>query len=191
MGKTVVFVDGENFLNKVENVLEVDGDSRKKVNVARIKLIELLKTVLNEIKIDEVIFYAARLHYYDEFPGKSKELIGRQRALKAEFERQGIKFVIAGNVRGQKVDGKTVFKEKGVDVRLAVDMVSMACDKLISTAVLCSSDSDLQPAVGEIRRRGVKVIYLGFEISPNKGLVSTTNKTVLFRSTEIKKAIQP
>ena len=189
MGKVIVFVDSENFLNKVENVLEGEGISRKKINTAKIKLVELLKTALNEIKIDEVIFYAARLHFHEQTPDRSRELIGRQRALKTELERQGVKFVIAGNVRGQKVDGKTVFKEKGVDVRLAVDMVSMACDKLISTAVLCSSDSDLQPAVGEVKRRGVKVIYLGFEISPNKGLISTTNRTVLFRSAEIRKSL--
>ncbi|MEK7634039.1 MAG: NYN domain-containing protein, partial [Patescibacteria group bacterium] len=61
-------------------------------------------------------------------------------------------------------------------------------DKIIKTAILCSSDSDLQPAVQEARRRRVEVVYLGFGFQPNKGLTYTTNKTVLFRDYEILKA---
>ncbi|MBU1323155.1 NYN domain-containing protein, partial [Patescibacteria group bacterium] len=60
----------------------------------------------------------------------------------------------------------------------------------IKTAILCSSDSDLQPAVQEVRRRGVEVVYLGFEFQPNKGLMYTTNNTVLFRNSEIIKACE-
>ena len=100
--------------------------------------------------------------------------------------------LIVGNVRGQKVtiDGKTkiIFREKGVDVKIAVDLVSMAADKLLKTAILCSSDSDLQPAVQEARKRGVNVVYLGFGFQPNKGLMYTTNATVVFRDAEILKA---
>ena len=84
---------------------------------------------------------------------------------------------------------KTIFREKGVDVRLAVDLVSLSCDKSIDRAIICSSDSDLQPAIAETRKRGVEVIYLGFENSPNKGLTFTTHRTVLFRNSEIAQAI--
>lgn len=78
-----------------------------------------------------------------------------------------------------------VFKENGVDVRMAVDMVTDACDKVIKTAIVCSSDSDLQPAVKEARKRGVEVIYLRFEHNPNKGLMYTTNRTILLRNAEV------
>lgn len=189
MEKVIVFIDGENFIHKIGGVITEAGLNKKKVNFVKIKLMNLISKVLNGIKIDEVIFYGAKLHYYPEFPEKSNELIGRQRSLKTELEKQGIKFIIAGNVRGQLVDGKMVFKEKGVDVKLAVDIVTMACDKKVSTVVLCSSDSDLQPAVSEARKRGVNIIYLGFELSPNKGLIATTNKTILFRTSEIKETL--
>jgi len=92
-------------------------------------------------------------------------------------------------VRGQKVkiNGKTkiVFREKGVDVRMAVDIVVAACDRKVQRIVLCSSDSDLQPAVKEAKERGVEVVYLGFETNPNKGLIYTTNRTILIRDSEI------
>ena len=98
---------------------------------------------------------------------------------------QGYEFVIAGNVRAQKIDSKIVFREKGVDVKIAVDLVSLACDKKLTTAILCSSDSDLQPAIKELKERNVEVIYLGFETSPNKGLTYTTDRTILLRNSEV------
>ena len=37
----------------------------------------------------------------------------------------------------------------------------------------------------ELRRRGVEIVYLGFETSPNKGLTYTTNRTILLRNPEV------
>lgn len=141
-----------------------------------------------------MIFYAARLREHPETKEKSKELIKQQRILKTSLEKQGFEFIIAGNVRAQMVGGHTkgalVFREKGVDVRIAVDLVSLACDGHLHRAVLCSSDSDLQPAVAELRKRDIEVVYLGFEMNPNKGLSYTTNRTVLLRNAEIADALQ-
>jgi len=147
---------------------------------------------LKGISLDKKNYYAAKLHEYPEYPNLlevSKELILRQRVLKTNLEKQGFNFVLTGNVRAQEIDvngkKKIIFKEKGVDVKIAVDLVSHACDKLVKTAYLCSSDSDLQPAIKEIKNRGVKVIYVGFEILPNKGLTYTTNGTILLRNSEV------
>ncbi len=64
-------------------------------------------------------------------------------------------------------------------------MVSWSCDKKVSTIILGSSDSDLQPAITEIRNRNTNCIYLGFESQPNKGMTYTTNRTILIRNSEI------
>jgi uncharacterized LabA/DUF88 family protein len=98
--------------------------------------------------------------------------------------------VLAGRVRGQLEDGTggkkvLVFKEKGVDVRIAVDMVSGSCDKTIKEIVLGSSDSDLQPAIKEVKDRGNNVIYLGFETQPNKGISYNVHRTILIRNAEV------
>ena len=98
---------------------------------------------------------------------------------------QGYDFVIAGNVRAQRVGERIVFREKGVDVKIGVDLVSFACDKKLDSAILCSSDSDLQPAVAELRTRKIEIVYVGFETNPNKGLVYTTDRTILLRNLEI------
>lgn len=98
--------------------------------------------------------------------------------------------ILAGRVRGHiekciKGHETLTFKEKGVDVKLAVDMITLACNKELETAIIGSSDSDLQPAIRELRKRGVERIYLGFENSPNKGLTFTTNRTILIRNSEV------
>lgn len=186
---TYLFIDGENFLHKLEDALIQQGIEKKKIDSIHVNLKKLIQLALPKEHIALSTFYAAKLHVHETSRAKSLKLIQEQRILKTNLEKQGFTFVLAGNVRPQKVtvDGKskTIFREKGVDVRLAVDLVSLSCDKGIERAIICSSDSDLQPAIVEARKRGVEVVYLGFEMSPNKGLTYTTNRTVLFRDSEI------
>lgn len=185
MSKTILFIDGENFIYKIEQSLREQGLDKHKIDLASINLNELFKESLKGFNISRKIFYNARLHFHKDTPRKSGELIKLQRKLRNTLISQGYEFIIAGNVRAQKIDGKVVFREKGVDVKIAVDLVSLACDKKLDTAILCSSDSDLQPAIAELRKRKVEIVYLGFETSPNKGLAYTTNKTILLRNPEI------
>lgn len=145
--------------------------------------------VLKRISITKKLYYSAKIRFHNENPEQSKKLILKQRIQKSNLEKSGIKVVIGGNVRPQtiQINGKknTIFHEKGVDVQIAVDLVANACDHKIKTAILCSSDSDLQPAVKEARSRGIEIIYLGFENLPNKGLSYTTNRTILIRNSEV------
>ncbi len=154
-----------------------------------IDLLKLIKKVLKGIEISKKTYYSAKLREHRETLKKSRGLIQRQRVLKTMLEKQGFDFVMSGNVRAQKVfvdkKPKIIFREKGVDVRIAVDLVVAAWDKEIKTAVICSSDSDLQPAVGVLKNRGVEVIYLGFEINPNKGLMYTSDRAILIRNSEV------
>lgn len=189
MRKTILFIDGENLIHKVREVLKTERASKKKLDPSKLDLKKIFEGVLAGFEVDEKIFYAARLHEYKETLDKSRELIKFQRILKTNLEKQGFRFVIAGNVRAQKVKGgkneKIIFREKGVDVRIAVDLVAMACDKKLKTAIVCSSDSDLQPAISELKQRNVEIVYLGFEVNPNKGLIYTSNRNILIRNPEV------
>jgi uncharacterized LabA/DUF88 family protein len=92
---------------------------------------------------------------------------------------------------GQNGKKILVFKEKGVDVKIAVDMVSFSCDRKVKEIILASSDSDLQPAINEVRKRNVVCVYLGFEAQPNKGISYTTNRTILIRNSEVFESTKP
>ena len=189
MSQTVLFIDGENFLHKIEDVIKQENLKKTLIDTSSINIDNLLLKPLTGIKLDRKIFYAAKLRIHPDTIKKSQQLVDSQRRLKNNLTNQGFEFVLAGNVRAQEIkSGKEktlVFKEKGVDVRIAVDMVAMACDGQIKTAILCSSDSDLQPAVAELKKRKVEIIYLGFENNPNKGLTYTTDRTILIRNSEV------
>lgn len=56
-------------------------------------------------------------------------------------------------------------REKGIDVKLATDLIVGAVDDKYDVAVVVSSDSDLVPAIDWVRHRMKKVVeYVGFSI---------------------------
>lgn len=188
MAKTILLIDGENFNHKIKEVLQNAGKGSDVVDLSKIDLGTLFNDALKGFVFTDKVYYGAKLHVHPETVKKSEELIKLQRKLINMLQTAGYKFIKAGNVRGQKIGNRIVFREKGVDVRIAVDMVSLACDKKVAIIVLCSSDSDLQPAIAEVKKRDVEVVYLGFENNPNKGLTFTTDRTILLRNTEILEA---
>ena len=48
-------------------------------------------------------------------------------------------------------------KQKGVDVRFSIDLVSLATDKKIDKAILITGDSDFIPAINYARETGMKI----------------------------------
>lgn len=185
---TIALIDGENFKGKIKAVFKENGKPKPVWHEYDFK--GLLDTVLAGSPVSKIVFYFGRVKEHKESPEKSKQLIEEQRLLKTHLEKQGFEVILIGRVRGQietTKDGKTilVFKEKGVDVKIAVDMVTLACDKKVKEIILGSSDSDLQPAIKEVIDRKINCIYLGFEINPNKGLTFTTGRTILIRNAEV------
>lgn len=183
MEKAILLIDGENLRHYAEMVLRSAG--QKVVDINKLDLNGLFSQVLGKMELTRKVYYSAKLHEHKETIARSRVLVSRQRALKSKLEKQGFEFMISGHVRGQKVDGKVVFREKGVDVRIATDLLVAAYEQTTKIIVLCSSDSDLQPAIKEARRKDLKIVYLGFELNPNKGLAYTTDRTILIRNAEI------
>lgn len=94
------------------------------------------------------------------------------------------------------------FREKGIDVKIATDLVAAALDSKYDVAILVSSDTDLIPMVDWIRMRLKKKIeYIGFSIpaKPGKGsdvrppqacIARTDIQRILIES-DLKKFIKP
>ena len=193
--QTILFIDGRNFISKISYILNPDNSREKQINFAIYDFSGLLNKVLTGIELDKKIFYLGRLELHKETEKKSNDLIEKQRLLKLHLEQQGFEVILAGRVRGHiescpKGHEVLTFKEKGVDVKMAVDMITAACNKNLKTAIIGSSDSDLQPAVRELRSQRIERVYLGFESQPNKGLTATTNRTILIRNSELEEFIR-
>jgi len=188
--KTILFIDGRNFITKIASILNPNNKKEKEVDFSIYNFTGLLNKVLAGISIDKKVFYIGRLTKHEKTKEKSVELIEKQRKLKNYLEEQGFEVIYAGRVRGHeescpKGHKFLTFKEKGVDVKIAVDMITFAHNKGLKVAIIGSSDSDLQPAIEELKNEEVERIYLGFEDSPNKGLTFTTNRTILIRNSEV------
>lgn len=69
-------------------------------------------------------------------------------------------------------------REKGVDVLLAVDMVTLAAQGA-SEIVLVSGDEDLVPAVQEARRLGARVVAASFQGTLARRLAEAVDDVVL------------
>jgi len=186
--KTILFIDGRNFLGKLSDVFK--SENAPVPDWWGFNFRGLFDAVLTGISRDQEIFYFARIKEHEQTKEKSKRLIENQRLLKTHLESQKFQVILAGTVRGnttKDIRGRDtlVFKEKGVDVSIAVDMVVSAYSKELKTAILASSDSDLQPAIRALTQKEIETVYLGFETTPNKGLVATAKRAVLIRNSEV------
>lgn len=191
--ETVLLIDGENLKGKIKAVFSEAKKDKPVWHEFDFK--SLFDKALKGFVIHRKVFYFARIKEHESSKEKSQQLIKEQRLLKTHLEDQGFEVVLSGRVRGQMEEGLNgkkvlVFKEKGVDVKIAVDMICLACDNKVKSIILASSDSDLQPAIKEVRARKVECVYLGFESQPNKGLSYTTNRTILLRNSEILECVK-
>ncbi len=82
-------------------------------------------------------------------------------------------------------------REKGIDVKLATDLIVGAVDNQYDTAIIVSSDSDLIPAIDWVRhRRKKKIEYIGFSIPDEKDPLKSTNPSLsLMAKTDIKRTL--
>ena len=78
------------------------------------------------------------------------------------------------------------YHEKGVDVRLAVEMIRFAREDKYDQAYLVSSDTDLAAAIEEVRAFGKNVQYTGIPKGQSFGLSKMADDVRLLRPEEIK-----
>lgn len=72
-----------------------------------------------------------------------------------------LKKLISGNITVSDLNEQDVspdFRQKGVDIKIGIDIASLAYKKLVDQIVLVSGDSDFVPAAKLARREGVDFI---------------------------------
>ena len=102
--------------------------------------------------------------YYNVSPPSDRpaEQVARQERYYARIRENPIVRFKLGFLQRRLVDGHAVYEEKGVDVSLAVDMLTGAFQDEYDVAVLVSSDGDFKPAVEAVRATGKRVEYIFF-----------------------------
>lgn len=102
-------------------------------------------------------YYVGKVHQYSGNP-KSIELYNSQQRLLQKLKNEKIYSVL-----GQIQKYGSIFREKGVDVRIAIDLLEGAYEDRFDTALVLSSDSDLAPAFELVKRKGKKVESIMFD----------------------------
>ena len=87
--------------------------------------------------------------------------------------------------QGYIMENHGVYHEKGVDVKVAVDMLTGAYEGNYDTAILLSSDTDLIPVIQKVRVLGKAVEYIGFAHRPSFGLQKHVTLSRLLIRTEL------
>ncbi len=199
--KTIIFIDGENFVYQLRDSLAKQRLIRYRDELARVDIRKLLGNVLQDdsAKQAKIQYYAAKVHVIDRTP-ELKERTERYAADAAVWQKvlseQNIDYIQAGHLLVR--DGKPcqecghrepVLTEKGVDIHLATDLIRASGDNV--RLVLLSSDGDLMPAVEEARRRGAELIYVGFRGVSNAALGRIANKRLTITSKLAAAALGP
>lgn len=191
--KTIIYIDGQNFLYKASDVLIAAGKITDKQELHTISIRKLFEELLQEADV-EIRYYGTKLKKYKnttEILEKSKVMIDSQRRLRNSLAKQKVEFIESGRLKlrdGDKCkscDAQDLhFQEKGVDVKIAVDMILDSASEDIKV-VLVSSDNDLLPAVTAVAARGNHVTYVGFGDYLTKALVANASEVQVIRNAEV------
>ncbi len=177
--RVIVFIDGNNFYFKLKGMTSERPEAFKLLDF---NYQSFARSLAKDNKLIEIRYYVGAIKRQGgPSREKSEKLYANQQKLIAKLQQQKIP-VVLGNLI-QHPDKS--FHEKGVDVRVAVEMIRFAREDKYDIAYLLSSDTDLVPAVEEVRSFNKAVCYVGFPHGQSFGLTKTANNTILLREEDV------
>ena len=193
--KTTVYIDGQNFLYKVSDVLLKAGLISDKREVSTIDINFLLSNVIKD-NFSVKFFGIKNIHKYpelgDETSEKAKAFSDNLRRIKGYLNKIGVQYVGHGalKIRDSDVCKNCGFmdyryQEKGVDVGLAVSLVRDALTDEVDHIYLLSSDTDLLPAIKIAKENGKEITYVGFDNRLTNAIAKATSTVQVLRDSEI------
>ena len=173
--KVAVYIDGSNFYNYLKDK-EIDFPKGVKFDFKNFVdyLIEGRECVSKR-------YYTGVFRNIDGTK-KSEKLVKGQQKFFTNIKNDG--FTVK---RGRIMPIKGMYKEKGTDVKIAVDLVVGAVDNHYDTAILVSSDTDLIPAIRYIKYKQKKLEYVGFAHAPSLGIQKYADFSILLLPKDIEK----
>lgn len=178
MKRAFVFIDGSNFYFRLKDLIsKLNG----KFSLLDFNFREFSKWLVKPDKLAEVHYYvgAIKRQINNE---KVEKMYADQQRLIAKLQQQNI-FVTLGQLI--RHPDKT-YHEKGVDVRLAVEMIRFAREDKYDNGYLLSSDTDLVPAIEEVQSFGKIILYIGTAKGQSFGISKVANDVRLLRPEETK-----
>ena len=173
--RVAVYIDGSNFYFKMKDLGWHAED------LLRFHFRQFAKWLARDRSTISCRYYIGVVRAEDDNQ-KGQELRKKQQKLFAHLQSPDQQFVIK---RGFLMKNDGVYHEKGVDVKLAVDLLAGAYDNLYDTAIVISSDTDLIPAIKKVKHLDKQVEYIGFSHQPSFGMQSSSTLSRLLIKEEL------
>ena len=195
----IVFIDGENFRQNLAAILAEQEVIKNKDNYFEYDITKLLEDILDRRNLD-IRYYASEIKTpkgYKPSQNITKQLQKikeKMRRWVPMLKRQGISYIKAGNLKVK--EGKTchkckakneILQEKGVDVRIALDILETSIDKTNQEIAIVSSDTDLCPSYHKSKRYNTKLIYICFASRVNRAVSAACDETITIPTAKVKK----
>ena len=156
--KVAIFIDGSNFYHSLINSF---GN-------AKIDLEKFCK-IISDNKLTKIYYYTSPVSKSDN-PNVYKS----QQKFLSRIQKIPKLILFLGRLEKH---GNTRI-EKGVDVKLATDLISNAINNKYDMAILVSNDSDFVPAIKEVQKIGKQVWNINFPKRKSFHLNQICNKTI-------------
>lgn len=175
--RVAVFFDGSNFFHKMRDL--------KISNLSYYDYRGLSNWLAGERDIKSIGYYIAVVRA-QENDKKGQKMRWAQIKLFNHFSspRQQVRVH-----RGYLMKNDGVYHEKGVDVKIATDLLVGAYENLYDDAIVISSDTDLIPAMDKIKKLGKNVEYVGFGHQPTLALQTVATRSRLLLVEDLKKFV--
>lgn len=194
--RTIVYIDGQNFLYKVAERLVNANLISDKQDIYSLDIARLIKPFF--LDDDLVIRYYGVKRIYcnpnfdDDILVKAKRFSDNLRRLKNYLKKNGIIYVPKGSLKlraGESCKNcgfvERHFQEKGVDVGIATDLVRDAIMLQCDNIALLSSDTDLLPALQIAKQENIKISYLSFSGQTTISLAKIADKHIILKNKAI------
>lgn len=149
MKRVMVFIDSNNFESAVKSLYQ---GTQKRIDYG--KLAQHIATTKCDGHLQRVYYYTATGSDDKQKAASTKRFVDTlNKKVPNCIAKVGYLKIV-----GQNPDGSNIYIEKGTDVNVAVDIVSLAFNNAYDEAVLLSADSDYEPAIQMARNYGKNVV---------------------------------
>lgn len=173
--RVAIYIDGGNFYRRLREAGLPSG--------VRFDHSAFVESLLRGRALTSKRYYIGIVRNHDHTE-KSQRMVEAQQKFLSGLSGEG--FTIK---RGRIVYDHGV-REKGVDVKIALDLVVGAVDDLYDTAIIISSDTDLIPAIKYVRFRKRIVEHVGFSHAPSLGMIREATSSVLLLPDDLQKFLE-
>lgn len=172
MKKNLVIFDGSNFYHGAKRL----SPKTHLTNFDYGKLAQIITGSKNNR-----IEYCVGEIRQEKYNKKSFRLYANQQSLFYNLEKQEIEIK-----KGYMLHHGFSYHEKGVDVRIAIDILHGAVKNEYDKCFIISSDTDIIPAILDAKAEKKIIIYVGFESSVSHAMKANCSKTFLVTKKMIK-----